>query len=626
MKKCLSHGWYLWPIFLVACGSPGQDSEPADPASVQRGAQIYSQQCESCHGDSGQGSGAFPALTPEYCDVCDTPTQLSKVIAQTMPLGNDLCVGQCATDVAAYITDTFKPNQIGSDCQVQSAPIRRLTRFEYSNTLRDLLGDTSNPGVRLPSEELGNGFGNDANAMSVSSFLVEQYSKVAEDVASNTLADSQRRNLLGTCLNNLSSFNETSCAQSVIADLLSNAFRRPATGEEQQAYQNLYSQLRAEGDLDFALGGVIAAVLQAPEFLYRSELGQVDAATGRRKPSPHEMASRLSYFLWGTMPDAELLQAAQQGRLSSAADVRREAQRMVANPKSRAMLEYFFDSLLPISSLQDLERDPALFPNFSAEIGAAMRAEIHALIQHVMFEGAGDWQSVLRANYSFVNGPLASFYGIGGVSGEQFQLVYTNPDQRKGILTSAGVMAGTTHSVKTNPVARGAYIMKKMLCTEIPLPTGDIADLVVPPDPSSGLTARERFSQHASDAVCQDCHKLMDPVGLVFEQYDPVGLFRTHENGIQIDASGELPGANIPVNNAIELVDAIAADPRTYQCFAHNWANFAYGKTLGGQESCLKDEVARVFEQENYDIQNLLVNLTQTDAFLYLPDDAGVEL
>lgn len=612
MNKFKYYVWILLSVFLVACG--GGKNRSSD--LVAKGEDLYAKQCAHCHGGSGLGVGSFPALTHGECSFCSDSDVLAEVISTTMPLGGALCTGDCAESVAAFITQNFNETEISS-CDVKSAPARRLNRFEYSNTLQDLLGEDLRLGNRLPSEEIGNGFGNDAASMSVSSLLAEQYGKVADDVAIRTTSNDVRWRLLHQCIDNVNSSNEGACADQTIERLLTRSFRRPATVKEKTEYLKLYQTMRGQGEFKAAMASVISAVLQSPEFLYRIEFGRNDG--DRLKPTAYEMASRLSYFLWGSMPDDALFSAAQSGALDQPENVLREARRMLNDPKSRRMIEYFFDSFLPISSLSNLERDPKLFPTFSAEIGSLMREEVHTLLQHVIFDGPGDWSSALTAPYSFMNEKLAKFYGVSGVSGNGFRLVQNNDNERLGFLTRAGVMAGTIHSAKTNPVVRGANIMKSMLCVDIPLPTGEVADLVTPPDPNSGATARDRFSQHSTDPVCKTCHKLMDPVGLVFEQFDPVGLFRTHENSVLIDTHGELPGRGVKVENALEMVEAIADDPRTYQCFSYNWANFAYGKTIGTNESCLKDSVEQAFVKSGYDVQVLLLDLTQTDAFLFLP-------
>ncbi len=607
--------WVILIMCLLSCG----EETPIEGDAV-KGAESYAAQCISCHGKEGAGVATYPPLTPGQCSVCADAAALAEEIAATMPLGAGQCTGECAHNVAAYITQTFK-EPVAASCDVKSAPMRRLNRFEYSNTLQDLLGENLRFGNQLPSEEVGNGFGNEARSMSVSSLLAEQYGEVADEVANRTVGDDARWNSLHSCVASVSAGSESSCSTRLIERLLTRSFRRPATTAEQSVYGTLYQSMREKRDFKAAIEAVISAVLQAPEFLYRVEFGSNDVASGKLKPTAYEMASRLSYFLWGSMPDDALFKTAEAGGLSTADSVLREAQRMLDDGKSRRMVEYFFDSFLPISGLSNLERDSELFPTFSAEVGALMRTEVHTLVQHVIFDGPGDWTSVLTAPYSFMDGKLASFYGVEGVSGDRFRKVDVDTNQRLGLLTRAGIMAGTIHSSKTNPVVRGANIVKQMLCIDIPLPTGDVADLITPPDPGSGATARDRFSRHSSDPVCQNCHKLMDPVGLVFEQFDPVGLFRTHENNTLIDTHGELPGSGVQVANAVEMVQAIADDPRTYQCFAYNWANFAYGKTIGVEESCLKSSIERAFVESDYNVKTLLLDLTQTQDFLFLPSN-----
>lgn len=586
--------------------------------SITAGEDIYDTSCAQCHGTSGDGNGVFPSLIKSECTSCASASALISKISLTMPLNGDHCTGDCARNVAGFILHAFNDEGPSTaDCRVKSAPIRRLTRFEYNNTIYDLFADDTRPGNDLPSEEIGNGFGNDANSMAVSSFLAEQYAKVAEGIAERVVNNTAQWQGLHSCVQTLQSSNQQSCADQIIERLLPRVFRRTATSAELQTYKDLQRSLVRNGsDFKQSISGVIEAVLQAPEFLYRVEKGAI--VDGRLKPTSEEMASRLSYFFWGSMPDDQLLSAAANGQLSTPAQVKAQAERMLADARSRNMIRYFFDAYLPISSLNHLERDPEAYPDFNALVGSLMREETQRFMEHMIFEGAGDWASALTAPYTFMNETLARFYGISGVFGDQFQEVPMD-SRRLGVLTHAGIMAGTTHSGHTNPVVRGAYVMKKLLCVDIPLPSGDILAQIKPPDPSSGLTGRDRYSQHSQDPVCKTCHDKMDPVGLVFEHFDPVGRYRTHENNVLIDASGALPGTGIQVSNAVELVTAIANDPRTHQCFAYNWANFAYGKTIGASESCVKETVTTNFADKGYDIQSLLVDLTQTDAFLYLP-------
>ncbi len=494
------------------------------------------------------------------------------------------------------------------DSAAQPAPLRRLTRFEYDNTIRDLLVDTTSPGSALPAEVLGNGFGNDVASQAISSLLAEQYAAVAASVGNRAVATPGK---LAPCAATVTAATEESCARTFIEGFASRAFRRSLAAGEADELLALFRSLRALGGASFASAsaGVIEAVLQAPDFLYRVEQAPMGRLSG------DEMATRLSYFLWGSMPDDGLRAAARAGRLGTAAGVESEAVRMIADPRARAMIRFFFDNVLPIAGLNDLERAPDLFPTFSSTVGTLMREETQRLIEHEIFDGSGTWTGALTAPHTFLNGPLAAFYKVAGVDGAGWRKSPLD-GKRLGLLTHGSVMAGTTHSSHTNPVVRGAFVSHKLLCNDIPLPDASIAEKVKPPDPYSGKTARERFSKHSQDSVCAGCHALMDPIGFAFENFDAVGLYRTHENDELIDASGGIPGVPGTVAGPVELIKKLAATPQTHDCFVTQWLALAFGKTLGPADDCLRANLSAAFRKSGYDVKKLLVALTQTDAFL----------
>jgi hypothetical protein len=503
------------------------------------------------------------------------------------------------------------------------APLRRLTRFEYNNTVRDLLGDETSPANALPSEEIGNGFGNDADAQAVSSLLAEQYAAVGEEVALRATSSPASLGRLAACAADVHEgtdlTTENACARALIEDFATRAYRRPLEPGEADELFALQQSIREASTFATSIAAVIEAVLQSPDFLYRVEWGIIDPE-GRRRPSGYEMATRLSYFLWGSLPDDELLAAAESGDLTNDAGVLEQAARMLDDPRSRPVVRFFFDHLLPISGLADLERDPSRYPAYSPALGALMREETHRFLEYEIFEGSGTWPGILTADYTFANEALAQFYGIPGVQGDEFQKVPIDTTQRLGLLTQAGLVAGPIHSNETNPVVRGAFIVQKIMCMTIPLPTADdVVDDVTPPDPDSGATARERFSRHSEDPTCRGCHQLMDPVGFPLESYDPVGLWRDTENGVTLDLSGSVPGAEGTIDGPVELVAKIAEQPQTHACFAKHWSSFAYGRTLGVDDQCTSSLIEDRFEASGYDVFELLLGLTQTDDFLYLP-------
>lgn len=540
------------------------------------------------------------------------------------PTGEESDAGDESEETAAE-TDSESQACNGSDAVPSGRPLRRLTRFEYNQTVRDLLGDTTSPANALPSEDLGNGFGNDTVRQSVSSLLAEQYSTVAEEVAGRFFAAPAEVSRFAPCVSEMGESSalsaETECAREFLEALTLRAYRRPPTPEELNVLLALQQELRTTTSFSDSLAGVTEAILQSPDFLYRVEHGEDDGA-GRRRPTGYEMASRLSYFLWGTMPDDDLFAAAASGELATPEGVLAHATRMLESDRARTMVRFFFDNLLPISALSSLERDAEHFPTFSASVGALLREETQTFLAHTIFEGSGSWHEVLTAPFTYVNAPLAAYYGIEGVTGETFQRVDLDTSKRLGLLTQGGVVAGTIHSNETNPVVRGSFIVQKLMCIPIPLPTGDILAEIKPPDPDSGATARERFSQHSEDPACRSCHVMMDPVGLALENFDPVGLWRDTENGVTIDARGGVPGSNSELDGPVALARAIAEAPQTHDCIVRHWTNFAFGQTSGSEDQCTLQPLQEGFVASDSNLRDLLLAMTQSPAFLYLPEES----
>jgi len=504
--------------------------------------------------------------------------------------------------------------------------IRRMTNFEFSNTVRDLLGDTSRPGNALPGEQVGNGFGNDSTAQAVTFGHADRYSSIAETLATNATTP-EKIGGLAACAPGITSttdaVTEATCARTAIESFLPKVFRRPLEAGEADGLLALFSAVRATGS-SFAssVAAVLEAALQGPDFLYRPELGVAQPGAVRLRLTGHEMASRLSFLLWGSTPDDGLRAAAASGALETTEGVRAEAARLLADLKARDVVRHFFDSLLPIPSLSNLARDPGRYPGFSPEIGELMRQETQTFLDHQIFSGAagtGTWPSVFTANYTFVNEKLAAFYGIPGIVGDQMQQVPLDPSKRAGLLGQAGIVAGPVHSNEANPVVRGSFIVQKLLCKPIPLPSGDILAQVVPPPPELGGTVRQRYTQHSSDTACSSCHQFMDPVGFALENYDPVGLWRDSENGLPIDATGQTSLLGAAFNGPVELGQRLAEAEVAQECFATHWANFAYGKIMTDADACTTQSLNATFKESGYKVQDLVLALTQSDAFLYLP-------
>jgi hypothetical protein len=495
------------------------------------------------------------------------------------------------------------------------APLRRLTRFEYNNSTRDLLGINSRLADSLPGEELGSGFGNDADALTSSRLLIDGYRSVAEQLAKEATKDAASVTRLATCD---PATGEDACRQKFLTDYLTRAFRRPVAADELAAYETAFTQGKTLGG-DFASGvrAVVERSLLAPQFLYRIEIGTaVDAAGGLARPTGHEMASRLSYLLWSSMPDAALRDAAAQGKLDTKEGVIEQARRMLADPRAKDSLRYFHGQLLGTAGLDHLERDAEFYPKFKGGMGVLFRQETELFLDDVIWTGAGDLGTVFTAPYTFVNGPLATFYGIPGVSGDAFQKVNVDASKRAGLLTQASIMTLTTPGSRTDPVVRGKWLYTRLLCGTVPDPPQNVPEL---PEPIPGQPIRERLEMHRADPACKGCHTMMDPIGLAFEHFDGVGLWRDTENGAPIDDSGVIPIVDVagPFNGALEFGQRLAQSRDVRSCYAGRYLTYAYGRALDNTNDCgSRVQVENAFEQARGNVKDLIVAVTQSDGFL----------
>jgi hypothetical protein len=498
-----------------------------------------------------------------------------------------------------------------------ASPIRRLTRFEFNNTLRDLLFDTSRAGDTLPAELKGNGFNNDAAALTTSRVLVDGYYSVALKLAKQVTSDTATLAKLSPC--EVATQGEEACAKAFIADFGRKAFRRTLTEGESATFLRIYQAgSEGTGHAD-GLSAVIEMALQSPQFLYRVEQGAAVAGQSVLRPTSSEMATRLSYLLWGSMPNPALLDVAAANQLETKEQVLAQAKLMLDDPKARDVVRFFTNTLYGIGGLDGLDRSTELFPSYDRSLGPLFRQETEHFIDHVVWQGAGDFATLFNASYSFVNQPLAAFYGLPGITGDGFQLVERDPTKRLGLLSHAGILAATTPGSRNNPVVRGKFIYEELFCGEVPSPPASLNVKEPPADPTR--TTRERFTAHRDMDACRSCHTMLDPIGFGLENFDGVGLWRDTENGKPIDASGELPTVDVagPFNGPVELAQKIAESQDAQRCFADKWLAFAYGRVLGEGDACTRAQLETGFRDSGGNVKALLLAATQTDAFLYLP-------
>ncbi|MCA9713315.1 MAG: DUF1592 domain-containing protein, partial [Myxococcales bacterium] len=511
--------------------------------------------------------------------------------------------------------DDTSPSACQGAPAVAEAQLRRLSHREYNNTVRDLLGDETRPADAFPPEEEKYGFNNIAEAQSSSELLVEGYMGAAEALAAAAVLE---LDALLPCDPQV--IGELECGQQFIAAFGRRAFRRALTDEERARMEGVLAWGLAEEGLALGVELVIQAMLQSAHFLYRVELGTPDPdGDGVVRLRDHEIASRLSYLLWNSMPDETLLAAADAGALATGAQIRAQAERMLADPRARDSVLDFHTQALKLAQLPSVARDPETYPDFTDAIRGKLLQETEAFIEHVVFEDDGRLRTLLTAPYTFLDGALASYYALPGAAGPTLEKVALPPaSHRAGILTHGSLLAVLGGFQSTAPVQRGVFVRSRLLCTEIPPPPDNID--FQPPDVDPNATTRERFSQHSVDPTCSACHQYMDPVGFGFEHFDGVGRYRAVENGFPVDASGELldaGDASGEFDGVIALSQRLAESEQVRDCVVEQWYRYAFARPAAVDDACSIEQVREVFSQRDGDIRELLLALTETDAFAY---------
>jgi hypothetical protein len=318
------------------------------------------------------------------------------------------------------------------------------------------------------------------------------------------------------------------------------------------------------------------------------------------------------------MPDEPLFAAAAGGKLGTREEVLAQARRMLDDPRAARMLQRFTDEWLRLEEIESLEKQAAVYPTFKPELRAALHEEAQALIRQVVWKGDGKLSTLLTAPYTFRNGPLAAYYGGGAATGDTFQQVSLDPKQRAGLLTQAGLLAvlGVNDDGLTSLVHRGLFVRERLLCQPVSDPPPDAQAMGAPT--TSATTAREWAQSRQSVALCNACHLVMDPVGFAFENFDGAGLYRTMDRGQPVDARGELSGTDIDgtFDGAVALVNKLATSTMVQECLATQLFRYGYGRQETDKDSCALDSLKGVARSTGGNFKELLLGLTQTDAFL----------
>lgn len=495
-------------------------------------------------------------------------------------------------------------------------PIRRITDLQYQNAIYDLFADAVAPSIQFPATTEWDGYSTSPEANTVSALGAENIMRAAEDVAVQVVP------ILSTILPCATNADEA-CAQQFITDFGARAFRRPVRSDEEAMLLDLYRTAIVDTPYPETIGVVLTAILQMPAFLYHVEEGRqnVEVEPGVVPLTGHEIANRLSFLFLDTIPDPELRAAAEAGQLDTADGIRTQAERLLADPKSHEVVARFTREWLEVSTITEDQKDRALFPQFDANLAASMDQELDRFVVHVMANQNASFEAMMQTSESVVNQPLADLYGVNpnpSMGPNDWHVATLDPGHRTGVLTRASVLANHSHPGETSPVYRGEVVRTQFLCTDLPAPP-PTAQTSVPEFPP-GTNAREKTEIFLASEACGGCHRLMNPIGLGYERFDAIGARRTtYEDGTQIDVSGDVVGAPEigRFDGAAQLATKLAQSDTVHDCYTRQWFRYAYGRRETQYDTCSVDDTRGRFVDAGLSIRELLVAMTQTDAFRY---------
>jgi len=512
------------------------------------------------------------------------------------------------------------------------APLLRLTDVEYRNTLHDLLPAVGEmpPDLSLPVEARTQGFLNNAEAQAPSPELIERAAANAAVVA-NALSDPAQ---VVACRPHTAA-EERACGLAFVSSFGKRAFRRPLTADETARYGRFFTDTLARRGWRDSLRALLQAFLQSPNFLYRIGAGRAGLPAtmrpGRAVPlTDHELASRLSYLLTATSPDAALMAEADAGRLSRPANIEAQARRLLRDPRAHAALSAFYAQWLRFDAMDNLVKSPDLYPRFDPVMAAAMKEATLKFVDHVLWDHGGTLQALLTDPHAYVNEQLAPLYGVVAPppAGAALRLAEVDPTHRSGILTQVGLLAGLAHERSDAPVLRGVFVMDRLLCEQPPPPPRGVDTMLPEIRPGSAQTTRQQLEQSHGSADCQSCHRDIDGIGFGFENYDAIGAWRTTDNGVDVDAHGELSGTEDvdgPFTGAVELGQRLAGSAQVRRCVAAQWLGYAFGVRPAEIDPCVVRPVARAFARAKGDLRELMVAVVTSDGFRFRAVPPGAD-
>jgi hypothetical protein len=492
--------------------------------------------------------------------------------------------------------------------------LRRLTHSQYNHTVRDLLGDQTSPALQFPPEDFVNGFRNQSRGQSLSPLLVEGYSNAAEKLARSAFRGGDTHGLI-PCK------PSAECGKRFVREFGQKAFRRPLAMDEQQRYQRLLTS-----DPDFLKGAqlVVEAMLQSPNFLFWMD------TTPDPKMKAWATASRLSYSLWDTMPDAELFAAAEHGELATRTGVEKQARRMLADPRARESLDEFVSQWLRFDRLVTASKDRRKFPYFTRETINAMTTEARTFVSDLVWND-DDFMKLFTADYGYVSPELARIYGVTAPAKDFDRVPFPAGSERAGILGQGLFLALTAKPEDSSPTARGLFVREQFLCQHVPDPPPGVNTNLPPVTEAKPQTNRDRMSEHTSNASCATCHKLMDGVGFGLEKFDAIGVrrdqlvleFRDKKGEededvhapkrivtLPLDTQAFVAGIpNSEFTSPLQLGAVLAKSAQCQECVVRQYFRFQAGRTDTPADRPLLRMVSENFRDSGFHFKQLILSL-----------------
>lgn len=551
----------------------------------------------ACIGEIGEGTGRGPG------DPGKTPSRGPDDPGKTPSRGPD-DPGKTTPPAGPDSLDPPSTISGGNKC-VAGKPgprlLRRLSAEQLDNSVRDLFKNPNAPRSDVFNDPQVLGFTGDANALLVRDLGSQQLMSYAEQVA---------RWAVATVAADIAPCNQMTpeCRTQFIKQFGLRAFRQPLSDARVARYEKLFA---SGSTFQQGLELTITAMLQSPYFLYRRELGEPDPQKpGLVRLTPYEVASNISYLITRSMPDDQLLQAATANQLGTRAQIDAQVERLLQDPKNRRTMNTFMGEWLETKRVAMVLKDPKVF-DFQDALRADMERETAALIEDVVFTRKGSLTDLFKTDYTFVNANLAKHYGLTGVTGDQLVKVPSTRDP--GILAQGSILAGNAGITFSSPTLRGKLVRTRLLCQNLPPPPDDVDTMIKVP--ANAKTTREIFQAHVDNPSCGPCHRTMDPIGYGFENYDVVGRYRTNENGVPIDASGEIIGNDFRFNGLRELNDYLANNDDVRQCMVRFMSYFAYGATGWTDDGCTLDAITAEAKASNWSIRSVLTAITHAPHF-----------